>query len=59
MSFNEQKKQILTWCVPEAEFNSLIFKLQAGCVVLKHSRDISLQMNKDLKGALDVKINLK
>lgn len=34
---------VLTWCVPQAELNTLVFQLQTGCVVLKHSGDIRLE----------------
>lgn len=33
---------IFTWSVPEAELNTLLFKLQTSCVVFKYSGNIRL-----------------
>lgn len=40
---------VLTWCVPQAELNTLVFQLQTGCVVLKHSGDIRLKTDQKYK----------
>lgn len=37
---------VLTWCVPQAELNTLVFQLQTGCVVLKHRGDVRLETDK-------------
>lgn len=41
----DERWRRVTWGVPQAELHSLIFQLQAGCVVFKHGGHIGLGSN--------------